>query len=422
MARLQQIAVRNFGPLTEISTEPADITIIVGRNNTGKTAFLEAVVLLAAAPSRFRDALDTPALPNILSRRYPYIVNKTSEKPYAEIEGTIDKVNIKIKIFQEPRGDEEIWDILAHIDEMIEIPDSILRQLYEEHGVFNKYFKTFDYFREIILKISYDIIANMMLKNPIITVHADKSSLTLPLMSSDPFRFSTPDIAYQIAERLERMMKIPKDTFTPSHRSIVEIAHAISPYITEAVQKVGQKLEELQLPASLKVADFVTKRMLKPENLGPLEQIQLVEEIRKIVNYVIDIREEHVVLQHENQRVAVPLELMGSGFRALIDMLILAVKRVDLAVIDEPELHMHPGYLRRTAELMLTAPTQFIAATQSLEFIRYLLKKAKRRNDLHRIKLLRLYRLPEGYIDYEELSGETAWLHLTKLKNDLRGP
>lgn len=181
-------------------------------------------------------------------------------------------------------------------------------------------------------------------------------------------------------------------------------------------------MEELQLPASLKVADFVTKRMLKPENLGPLEQIQLVEEIRKIVNYVIDIREEHVVLQHENQRVAVPLELMGSGFRALIDMLILAVKRVDLAVIDEPELHMHPGYLRRTAELMLTAPTQFIAATQSLEFIRYLLKKAKRRNDLHRIKLLRLYRLPEGYIDYEELSGETAWLHLTKLKNDLRGP
>lgn len=41
---------------------------------------------------------------------------------------------------------------------------------------------------------------------------------------------------------------------------------------------------------------------------------------------------------------------------------------------------------------------------------------------LNRIRLIRLYLLPDGDIDYEQLSGDEAYDERYKLRSDLRGP
>lgn len=51
-----------------------------------------------------------------------------------------------------------------------------------------------------------------------------------------------------------------------------------------------------------------------------------------------------------------------------------------------------------------------------------LLDSAKQRETLSEVSIIRLYRLPDGEIDYEVLSGEEAYDELEDIKGDLRGP
>lgn len=60
-------------------------------------------------------------------------------------------------------------------------------------------------------------------------------------------------------------------------------------------------------------------------------------------------------------------------------------------------------------------------ATQSLEFLDYLLNAAKEGGVLDRVRLVRLYLMPDGSIDYEQLSGEEAYDERHELESDLRG-
>lgn len=52
MTELEHIEIEGFEGLEHVEFEPSDINLITGRNNTGKTSFLEAVDLLFN-PSKF---------------------------------------------------------------------------------------------------------------------------------------------------------------------------------------------------------------------------------------------------------------------------------------------------------------------------------------------------------------------------------
>lgn len=57
--RLYQVTIRNFRALTDVTVDLDETTILIGENNTGKTAFLEALKLcLAAGAARRSDVFD----------------------------------------------------------------------------------------------------------------------------------------------------------------------------------------------------------------------------------------------------------------------------------------------------------------------------------------------------------------------------
>lgn len=116
---------------------------------------------------------------------------------------------------------------------------------------------------------------------------------------------------------------------------------------------------------------------------------------------------------------------MGDGFKALVRMLGLIVMGIDVTLIDEPEAHLHPGFMEVITKYMVEPRfldrIQFVMATQSLEFLDYLLRAAEKSGVLGRVRLVRLYLMPNGSIDYEQLSGEEAYEEMDELKSDLRG-
>ncbi|MGC9227686.1 AAA family ATPase [Caldivirga sp.] len=160
--------------------------------------------------------------------------------------------------------------------------------------------------------------------------------------------------------------------------------------------------------------------------LPPDKQAELVDLLRKEVNYFYDYRGGQVILNFNSSRISLPYNLMGGGFKALTTMLGLIVMGIDAAVIDEPEAHLHPGFMEVIAKYMIEPrflnSMQFIMATQSIEFLDYLLNAAKEKNSLNKIRLIRLYLMPNGGIDYEQLSGEEAYDERQNLEADLRGP
>ncbi|MGC8570392.1 MAG: AAA family ATPase [Caldivirga sp.] len=62
VAILRHLSVEDYGPFNRLDVELGDITIFVGRNNTGKSTVLEAITLLLLSVNNFKIHLKVPGL------------------------------------------------------------------------------------------------------------------------------------------------------------------------------------------------------------------------------------------------------------------------------------------------------------------------------------------------------------------------
>ena len=148
--------------------------------------------------------------------------------------------------------------------------------------------------------------------------------------------------------------------------------------------------------------------------------------IKDRVPYVIDIRqiENHlfaIVQEHKKRRI--PIEFMGDGFINLLRLaFVTAFSKNGVALLEEPETTLHPGFMNIIAEDIITYSkyTQFFITTHSLELLQEFLEAAKNRGKLDRINVIRLFK-HEDLVDREVLSGTEALEEITTIKTDLRG-
>jgi hypothetical protein len=85
---------------------------------------------------------------------------------------------------------------------------------------------------------------------------------------------------------------------------------------------------------------------------------------------------EDLVFRGEEDLYPVPLEHMGDGFKALV-ALVATLDPGDIVLLEEPELHMHPGYIRELLEYLVSfsmdTHTQFFIVTHSRDVVGCLL-------------------------------------------------
>lgn len=121
---------------------------------------------------------------------------------------------------------------------------------------------------------------------------------------------------------------------------------------------------------------------------------------------------------------AIPVYLLGDGLRlTLTYLMLLSTASNALLLLEEPELHQHPGLLELIADAIIRSRAQrgcqVVVSTHNLELIDLLLEKASELGVLDDITVYRL-ELKEGKLSSVRYSAQEAKELREELRYDLR--
>ena len=119
---------------------------------------------------------------------------------------------------------------------------------------------------------------------------------------------------------------------------------------------------------------------------------------------------------------AVPVALSGDGVHALVRIALeLASRPQGVVLLEEPEIHQHPGAMRQTVRAIWAAvrrDIQVVLTTHSLEFIDLILAEASQQ-DIERLSLYRL-ELEKGRLIAVQTPGSDVAYSRGEIAEDLR--
>jgi energy-coupling factor transporter ATP-binding protein EcfA2 len=122
------------------------------------------------------------------------------------------------------------------------------------------------------------------------------------------------------------------------------------------------------------------------------------------------------------QGYAIPAALVGDGIRLLLHLTFeLATRPGGLVLMEEPEVHLHPGAIRQCARAILAAmrrKVQIVLSTHSLELIDSLVAESSA-DDLKQLSLYRL-QLQQGILKSSRLPGPDVAFARSEIEDDLR--
>jgi hypothetical protein len=119
---------------------------------------------------------------------------------------------------------------------------------------------------------------------------------------------------------------------------------------------------------------------------------------------------------------SVPATLAGDGIQSLLRLTLeLAASGGGVALLEEPEVHQHPGAIRQSARAILAAvrrKVQIVLSTHSLELIDALLAESSD-DDLKQLSLYSL-QLQQGNLTSSRLPGSDVAFARSEIEDDLR--
>jgi len=375
------------------------LNIIVGRNNTGKTSIVEALTLALTAPYGYKDLLGINVLEEISRRRgdLRYLIRVGGD--YAHIQLKLDSSEVSLYIVNSYEGVSKIG--------RKDLAEEFERILYKEA---EKIYSD----RVGYLKFGFKI---PLLGYPEAGKRAEEE---LEDMETNKEKYLT-----NIKEELQRSIKALGISTMGSSVLAGYIAYesrwgvrlSIHTYDTVKPSIVGGTY----------VRRLDTKELLKWFEENHVYQfIQFMYKLRETIPYLEDYRRGYFVFKEGSgdARKIIPMEAVGDGMKSLIELMIPIHVGAQYIVIEEPEAHMHPGYMQayvhELARALRSGGSQFFITTHSSEFIDMLLRELHENGLLGELRVIRLYRY-DGGIDYEVLSGDEAYEEREVVKGDLRG-
>ena len=339
---LREIKVKNFRSLKDVSVLLDDQTVLIGENNSGKTALLDAV-RFALSKTTGRNPYD----------EYDYYMDQNLSSPKDS-----DGISVTLR-FEEKEAEEwdgYVMDTFGEVIQYINDDDEKASIILKSYSVYNKASGEYEY-RTVFLNNQYEELPAKV---------QNKLSAFLRLIP----------VFY-----LQALRDI-KETF--SNKSALWgrfIKKASIP--TESLKEIQQQIESLN--KSIISGD---------ENLSKL--VEALERIQKVLNFngtdLVSINamplkswdllsRAQVVLNNDNNNFTLPLERHGQGtqsvttillFRAYIELLVKEIESREATAIltlEEPEAHLHPQAVRALEKLLREIPCQKIMTTHSPYFI-----------------------------------------------------
>jgi len=410
MQYAKKLYIENFRCIDKLEISLNNMNIFVGRNNTGKTSIIEALTLILTSFKKYKDVLGEEIL-NTIRGSPEYLVKHNSEYANISLEFE-DGVNTSMYMIKKPESAKKI----PLKDIFIETYEQLLTTSAEED------------FNATIRRLKRDI--------EYLTLKRETEYFT----SERDIEYPTQSRVLHLRRKLEEMTK-NKDNYIELYRRKLEEelrlagvtlvnenilnsflfrGHDRKIFYNEEILEAMEKKIGYVYIRTYRAEDLL--EYLEENNIGAL--VDLLEILRKNVNYLVDYRRGLLLIRQNHGQVWVPARVVGDGLKALIEVVAPIYMGASYVIIEEPEIHMHPGYLNAYVNELLNAlekpSVQLFMTTHSIEFLDILLSKLSERGLLEKLNLIRLYRAEDG-IDYEELNGEEALKERDLIKGDLRG-
>ncbi len=436
MNDIQEVSIKNYRAIDEISFTPKRINILVGPNNSGKSSILEAVALLKSSENRCEDSLGVYVLGEIIGKYSMDYLFHDIEKP---IEISYNNICISIHYYSEGYPTDTNGSLIQdYINEIIQDylnqPDTIKR-INSRFFLEKRYLSTtsqkmqqsrldgslplesqrrldlkdvelenvkerlINYTKSLEKKIESHLYHK---KKIIISGFSDKSPLFLYLILEDENMRLRPQ-----NEELFDFMNYQIKNFNEIH----SITHQSTGFVSEYDTKYqSSRVDDLH-------DKVVRKNLISKSHKRIISKIPYIEDIRKTDDGLF------VSLSGHNR--SLPLASMGDGFKSMLRIFYLSVLAKDgVITLEEPETSLHPGYIEMLADAIIicSKETQFFISTHSNDLIQSLLEVAHQKECLDSIQIIKMHpRLDTHTIEAEEIPGEEALDDIETINIDLRG-
>lgn len=433
MGDIQNLEIKGFKGIEYNQSEVDKINLITGRNNTGKTSFLQAIHLTynPGEIAGFRGNMDK-------------LINRNSETAEIRIEEDNEEKELRIS-----RGSDD--------DDFEVFVEATLRVLLRHPRFRHSRPAGPDLNRQELRRALRDVVS----KADEDSIPSSEDSIKLNFNDSKYFYYywdeDHRDFLYEyLGEIVDSIIDEADDEDdNKSKGSQVDLENDTKKSKKFQRDLKGRKVSDLREQLIEQFRDFVGRTQIflpiygnpekrdgsvrlltnltdRPDQIHDVDnKATRVSEIENILielnllDNLVDFNLGENIVFEDDGKYEVPYEFMGDGFKAIVNILWhLQDDDIDKILIEEPGVHMHPGYTAKIARFLVEyvgrEDVQFFITTHNNDFIQSLFSENIRFEDKEfleeNFRLIQMHDVGAKNFDYE-----IAKNNLKKQLTDLRG-
>ena len=334
-----KLLIRNVGKLQEADVEINGITVIAGENNTGKSTVSKTLFSLFSGFYNLNEKISLTRLGNTrtIFLRFMENINKESAEILNNVSNELvnnsDYKNNKTKIFELIRrnknfiSEKDLKDITKKIIDILNIKDAeYLKNMvsYVLNNEFNNQINTIgsNDFGEIILKIKEEEI-KIKIKSNEITIENKINLRAKVIYIDDPF----------VIDNLNDY-KLRDVRYLENHKENLET-------------KLVRENTEINISEKIIIEDKLKK---------------ITEKLEEVINGKIKFNQGKWIYELENNN-ELNLKNLSAGLKSFAILKRLVengnLEEKGIVILDEPEIHLHPEWQIKFAELIVLLQKEF---------------------------------------------------------------
>ncbi|MCI2413066.1 ATP-binding protein [Cuniculiplasma divulgatum] len=423
--RIKEINIESFKGIDSLEFKPRLLNVIVGRNNTGKTSVLEAIAVTMDRVFFEQNYSDSPSsivnyLVNALEINLVLTGNTNSSKSlkvekiseqdvYKNIASTIlERVN---QIRKDKRYNLERKNSPGKNKNATKV------EIHDEISIIQQTINN-------VIKDQLNSDNNKKLFQDCVLIKYNRGESTL--FKGENFRLNEIIMTGEVIERLYKNKKLQLKYLLDYH-----MRHDLNPFVNSRKVK-NRKFGEYK--KIILVNDPVkTLNTLLDQKDGNQELALKIEEILKSDIILPNLKRfdfTELVFDTVNGTKTVKFSMMGEGFQTLVAILAILKSNENsksVILLEEPEIHMHPGYVtelvKYISQISSSLKIQLFITTHSSDLIQSLFNQEQtqiqeflKRN----LVMLRLNKMDDSIIG-ERMTYKEAKESVYDLELDLRG-
>ena len=414
MEIIKEVNISNYKGLEEIQFPCGSINILVGPNNTGKSSILESIFMSISSLNNFEDILknDLSYLFDLEMVDVKHFIQHGKEESTIELE-LKDNNKLELNITYSKKGYSlDFADYFLNFINKTSIDKGSNITQYSSRKIPSRIFSVrgeINMFQEMFSEI-------------------DKGDLKRKSDLENMLKIMYEKMDSEIQDYKNELIDSEKMFLTSKlNNNLIAIHVTMDSYVGEIPINNNKMSTDYKIPLIISTPnkyndmEGIHKKLVKTKKLK-----EVLDFLINRIPYFEDIRQvdgELLVLL-KNQKEPLPLSFMGDGFKTLLKLSFMApLVKNGVVLFEEPETSLHPYYLDILAKEIVvnSVDSQFFISTHSSEMLERILEKAEKLDKMESVRILRLRRLSEGYIEREILSGGEAKEEIESINTDLRG-